>query len=200
MIDTLARHLAALGEARRLVAMVLANNKAFTDLQLIKAGCDIEAEARAEAAIETDPVYLAYRQLGQAIADATPHRLEPYLPTGLPAQTLTAAIGVLPSPMARLASHETASSGQAMSWSHANSRADSASQQCRSRPATPQPPGGSKPPQAIEVNANPIGSEPADQAYPTEAQVSIVYRDPGLRAAPAADRHTVQLLTILRSS
>jgi hypothetical protein len=70
MIDSLARHIAALLEARRLVAMVLANNPAFGAHELAVAnGLDDEAR-RLAGLLSADSVYLAYEQLGSALVQA----------------------------------------------------------------------------------------------------------------------------------
>jgi len=72
MIDTLARHIAALREARRLTGMVLANNGSFVALQAAQAAGDEAKIAEIEASLATDMVYLAFRLLEGAIAEITP--------------------------------------------------------------------------------------------------------------------------------
>jgi hypothetical protein len=80
MIDTLARHLAALSEARRLVRMVLVNNPAFVAYEQ---GIPDE---RTIAALGSDPNYAAFRHLNDAIAILTP---EPVLAVSEPGLTLS---------------------------------------------------------------------------------------------------------------
>lgn len=60
MIDTLARHLAALSEARRLMGLVLANNPDFVAWQR-------SADPAIEATLAGDRTFLAYRHLEAAV-------------------------------------------------------------------------------------------------------------------------------------
>ena len=68
MIDTLARHLAALHEARRLVRMVLVNNPAFVALETVVATPD----GPAAAALTDDRYYQAFLHLNDAIGLLSP--------------------------------------------------------------------------------------------------------------------------------
>jgi hypothetical protein len=76
MIDTLSRHLAALSESRRLMAMVLANNKNFVEFQKVDQralmGPADPALAALRAALDDDPYYRAYCHLNYAIALLSP--------------------------------------------------------------------------------------------------------------------------------
>ena len=69
MIDTLARHVAALSEARRLTGMILANNPAFVALQRLETGHD---RSSLEAELAGDRVYVAYRNLSAELAVLQP--------------------------------------------------------------------------------------------------------------------------------
>lgn len=88
MIDTLARHMAALSEARRLTAMVLANNGAFTARQRAIANSDAAQIEALEAALTADHIYQAYRHLEAALAEIQP----PGHPSG-PPQPANLALG-----------------------------------------------------------------------------------------------------------
>ena len=65
-IDTWARHRAALLEARRLTAMVLANHPAFVALSQSGAD-DVGVRTALETELADDPVYLAWLQLEVSI-------------------------------------------------------------------------------------------------------------------------------------
>jgi hypothetical protein len=69
-INTLARHRAALLEARRLTALVLANNPSFAALLALdadKTGEQTAARAALESDLASDPVYGAWLQLGKSL-------------------------------------------------------------------------------------------------------------------------------------
>lgn len=72
VINTLARHIAALREAHRLTGLVLANNPAFAALQVARPAQDAVEVSRLEAVLQADHVYLAYRDLEAAIAEIQP--------------------------------------------------------------------------------------------------------------------------------
>jgi len=97
MIDTLARHIAALREARRLTGMVLANNGSFVALQAAQAAGDTAQIAAIEATLATDMVYLAYRLLEGAIAEITPPAQPVPAGTGLRDQ-ISVIAGHVPEP------------------------------------------------------------------------------------------------------
>jgi hypothetical protein len=68
MIDTLARHIAALQEARRLVRMVLANNPAFGAISRLETErCEIAGPAAADL-FTNDANFRAYCHLTDALA------------------------------------------------------------------------------------------------------------------------------------
>lgn len=68
MIDTLARHIAALQEARRLVRMVLANNPAFGAINRLETErCEIAGPAAADL-FTNDANFRAYCHLTDALA------------------------------------------------------------------------------------------------------------------------------------
>ena len=70
MIDTLARHFAAVAEARRLLAMVLANNPAFVKLagrDAIRHDPCSAGKQPMERALEDDPYFKAYCHLSYAM-------------------------------------------------------------------------------------------------------------------------------------
>lgn len=95
MIDTWARHLAALREARRLTAMILANNPAFAALDggVQRSGGAAAGDRTAlESALENDSVYHAYGHLSAALALLEPAHASP---TGM---TLADAVTLLPAP------------------------------------------------------------------------------------------------------
>lgn len=96
MIDTLARHIAALSEARRLVAMILTNNPAFKALLQAKAGQQIDVVAHLERVLATDKVYLAYCQLGEALADVQPVTEDSPCQQNPPPGTLADQVALLP--------------------------------------------------------------------------------------------------------
>ena len=64
--------MAALSEARRLVAMVLANNGTFALWQQAVAAGDAALAAQYETELSDDKVFHAYRQLGAALAEVQP--------------------------------------------------------------------------------------------------------------------------------
>lgn len=77
MIDTLARHMAALSEARRLAGMVLANNGTFGLWQRALAAGDAALAAQFETELGADKVFQAYQQLGAALAEIEPRATGP---------------------------------------------------------------------------------------------------------------------------
>jgi hypothetical protein len=84
MIDTLARHLAALSEARRLLSLVLANNPAFEafKIEAAQAKAADPAGKKSGPAVEPavgpglsdDPYFAAYRHISAALALLEPRR------------------------------------------------------------------------------------------------------------------------------
>lgn len=77
MIDTLARHMAALSEARRLTGMVLANNGTFGLWQRAVGAGDGRLAAQYETELSGDKAYQAYHQLGLALAEVQPRATAP---------------------------------------------------------------------------------------------------------------------------
>ena len=77
MIDTLARHLAAVSEAQRLLRMVLANNPAFREFAAN--GSSPSGRNATPRALDTDRYFKAYCLLNDAIAvlTAEPNSLPP---------------------------------------------------------------------------------------------------------------------------
>lgn len=73
MIDTLARHLAALSEARRLLGLVLANNPAFASW---REACATGATERGEleTQLSDDRNFIAFRYICEAIALLEPEK------------------------------------------------------------------------------------------------------------------------------
>ena len=96
MIDTLARHIAALSEARRLVAMVLANNGTFELWQRAVASGDAALAAQYETELSDDTAFQAYRQLGAALAEVQPMVTDPVAGEGRAPVGLGNRISLLP--------------------------------------------------------------------------------------------------------
>ncbi len=74
-IDSLARHVAALREAQRLTALVLANNPAFAALQTVDTsaeGTQTNRRSELESDLKCDPIYVAWHHLGQSLCAITP--------------------------------------------------------------------------------------------------------------------------------
>lgn len=72
MIDTLARHVAALSEARRLTAMILINNGTFGLWRRSVADGDLALAGQYETELSGDKIFQAYRLLGAALAEVQP--------------------------------------------------------------------------------------------------------------------------------
>lgn len=79
MIDTLARHLAALSEARRLLGLVLANNPAFASW---REACATGATERGdlETRLSDDRNFVAFRHICEAIALLEPEKPDQGMP------------------------------------------------------------------------------------------------------------------------
>lgn len=98
MIDTWARHVAALREARRLTAMILANNPAFAALHG-RGASDDRTVAELQSALGGDRIYEAYGHLSAALALLEPAKCEPSV-LGLNAVTLLPAPAEVQAPPA----------------------------------------------------------------------------------------------------
>ena len=184
MIDTLARHVAALSEARRLTGMILANNPAFVALQRLETGHDCSS---LEAELASDRVYVAYQNLSAELAVLQPAAQSNSTP-------LSQSIALIPKPAPVEAERRCALTP----CRHDKSSVGDKLRYVLGEPAIP----AEAAPERIERAA---GFEPR----PIEASVAIVRRDVNVQQVPAtapgtpaiakmADGPKVSLLTLFR--
>lgn len=96
LIDTPARHAAALKEARRLIALVLANNGAYRALQSCHPDRDRARMAQLAGELAADQIYRAFTALGEALAAMEPPPVADADAAGRP---LAERISLIPEPM-----------------------------------------------------------------------------------------------------
>lgn len=168
MIDTLARHLAALHEARRLVRMVLVNNPAFVAFEQMGA----TADGRVDAALACDGYYAAFCHLNDAIALLSPE-LGP-VPTRADAALCERIVELKPAAPSQHQPDAAPASTRPKCGSPTGERALSSLSE-RVRYVLEQPPDDGPPPLVLD---HPVGRD--------EAKVAIVWRDQATAAGTNA--------------